>query len=123
LDEPVRALIGRAHSSLRFSESLEKRIEKSLIELESHPWGADRLDEAERVIAMAEKFSRAQTNLAKAISELTRLRSFVAGGPDSRQDYTAKSERELLALIRTKLDEMGYEIVPKALEVSCTTVG
>lgn len=117
LDEPVRALIGRANQSLRFAESLERRIEAALADLENHPWGTDRLEEAERVVAMAEKFSRAQTNLAKAVSELTRLRSFVAGGPDSRPDVSAKSEVELLEILRTKLEEMGYEIVRKAIDV------
>jgi hypothetical protein len=50
----------------------------------------------------------------KALDELTRLRSFVAGGPDSRPDLTVRSEIELRAILIQGVQAFGLRVVDKA---------
>ena len=62
------------------------------------------LASAERLIEFLEKYARTALNLTKVTDEAARLRSFVAGGADSRPDLAGLSESELSKIV---LDAAG----------------
>lgn len=54
---------------------------------------------AERLIEWLEKYARVALNFTKVVDEAARLRSFIAGGADSRPDIASLSDVDLLKKI------------------------
>lgn len=69
---------------------------------------AGTLDEAgittrvSRLVDWLEKYGRTSLTLTKVLDEVARLRSFVAGGADSRPDLSSLSDVELARIIRSQ---------------------
>jgi hypothetical protein len=119
LDAAVRSHVAAASTAIRHAESLGKRVEVALANLEKHTLqGSGDLDtalaEANALTTLFDRQSKASLNLVKALDELTRLRSFVAGGPDSRPDLTVRSEIELRAILIQGVQAFGLRVVDKA---------
>lgn len=118
LDTPLAGYVEYAARMIATSKAIEKRTAETLRRLDEAPPGEDLLDEADTLVGLHLKAAQASTGLVKAVDGLARLQSFMAGGPDSRPDLSSKSEGALLELLVTKLDAMGYEVVPKAQDVT-----
>lgn len=56
--------------------------------------------QAERQIEWLEKYARVALNFTKILDEASRLRSFVAGGADSRPDVRDLSDAQLAEAVR-----------------------
>lgn len=61
---------------------------------------ADLLARTERLIDWLERYAKVSLTFTKVVDEATRLRSFVAGGADSRPDLSSLSDSQLLEIIR-----------------------
>lgn len=107
LDQTIRGYLAVGEKSIRHAESLQTRIEKALERLATAPDADDALEEAATLVTLHDKLSKANLNLVKATDELTRLRSFLAGGPDSRADLTVMGELDLRALVVTAVKKLG----------------
>lgn len=57
--------------------------------------------ETERLIEWLDKYAKTALNLAKLTDETARLRSFVAGGADSRPDLASLSDSQLAEIVNT----------------------
>lgn len=110
LDKALRKYVAVAEQNMRQVESLGPRVEEALKALEGAE-GEDALDTANKMTILYDRMTKAGLNVVKAIDELTRLRSFLAGGPDSRPDLTVRSEIELRAMILTAVKSMGPGVV------------
>ena len=104
LDSAIRRHLAVAETSVRHAEALGQRVEEALKNLEGHKLaGAADLDtaleEASLLTVLFDRQSKAVLNLVKATDELSRLRSFVAGGADSRPDLASLSDSELAAKV------------------------
>jgi hypothetical protein len=110
LDRSVRRYVGVAERNIEAMEQLGEQI-KPLLEVlkpvlegtQSH----DALDNVERVTIIYDRLVKAGLNLTKATDELSRLRSFLSGGPDSRPDLTSASEIELRAIVVSAVRALG----------------
>lgn len=117
LTASVRRYVGVAERNLAAMEELGNQIQpllervKPLLE-QSAPAAA--LDDAERVTIVYDRLVKAGLNLVKATDELSRLTSFLSGGPDSRPDLTAMSEVELRQILIEQAEKLGLRIVPAA---------
>jgi hypothetical protein len=111
LDDAIRAGIAAANANARHCEALGKRVEDALKNLESHKLGAAPLEEANALTTLHDRMAKANLNTVKALDELSRLRSFVAGGPDSRPDITARGEHELRKMILQALVQLGLRAI------------
>jgi hypothetical protein len=69
------------------------------------------LDDPAAATLLYDRMAKAALNVTKALDELSRLRSFVDGGPDSSKELTAKSEVELRAMLLTALPKLGLRVV------------
>lgn len=67
----------------------------------------DALDSVERVTIVYDRLVKAELNLVKATDELSRLQSFLSGGPDSRPDLSSMGEIELRQTLRAALKELS----------------
>lgn len=65
------------------------------------------LANAERLVEWLEKYARIALNLTKVTDEAARLRSFVAGGADSRPDLASLSESELSKIVADAAGKSG----------------
>lgn len=108
LDDTLRSYVAVAEKSIRHAESLGKRVEKVLDELAKTPAAADQAGE---VTMLYDRMTKASLQIVKAMDELTRLRSFLAGGPDSRPDLTVKGELDLRAIVLTAVKTLGLKVV------------
>lgn len=57
------------------------------------------LAQCERLIEWLEKYARVVLNFTKVTDEAARLRSFVAGGADSRPDLSSLSDADLARIV------------------------
>jgi hypothetical protein len=115
LDETISRHIGACEKSIRIAESLGKKVEEAVKHVADVVLvgGAASLEDADKLSALFERMTKATLNVVKATDEMSRLRSFVAGGPDSRPDYTAKSEIELREMLFEHVRALGFDIVPR----------
>lgn len=113
LDDTLGTYLAVANRTIRHAEALGKRVEDALANLEAAglTGGASALDEANTITVLYDRMTKAGLQLTKALDELTRLRSFLAGGPDSRPDLTVKGEIELRALVLTAVKTLGLKVV------------
>lgn len=106
LDKALRKFVAVAEQNIRQSQSLSRRVEQTLDAIKDAE-GADALDTANKVTILYDRMVKAGLNLVKATDELSRLRSFLAGGPDSRPDLTVKGEIELRGMVLKAVKAMG----------------
>ena len=119
LDGPLRAAIAVTNKHVAIAESLADKVTEALAGLASYRLDTpeDRIQalaQADAMVTMHEKMARSGAQLVKAIDELSRLRSFIAGGPDSRPDLSSKGEKELMTMLKAAADGLGLQLVPKS---------
>lgn len=110
LDASIRRYVGVAERNIGAMEQIGTQI-TPLLELvkpllEAAAPGAA-LENAERVTIVYDRLVKAGLNLVKATDELSRLRSFLSGGPDSRPDLSSLSEVELRAIVLEAVKALG----------------
>lgn len=113
LDATLRSYIAVAEKTIRQAESLGKRVDEALVNLENAglQGGVFAIREAGAMTMLHDRMSKSSLQLVKALDELTRLRSFLAGGPDSRPDLTIKGELDLRAIVLTAVKTLGMKVV------------
>ena len=111
LDPILEKHVSACQVSIESVNSLKKALEQAIVNMQLAAPGTDSVQEAERVAAIFEKVSRASLNLVKATDELTRLRSFLDGGPDSRPDLTSRGELELRVIVLKAVQQLGWKVV------------
>ena len=110
MDRSVRRYVGVAERNIEAMEQLGEQIKPLLEVLKPVLEGTqsdDALDNVERVTIIYDRLVKAGLNLVKATDELSRLRSFLSGGPDSRPDLTSASEVELRAILVSAVRKLG----------------
>jgi hypothetical protein len=114
LDAALRSYLATCEKSVRIAESLGKKVEEAVNTLIAQMQAATDYDGAAEHATLAttlhERLSKANLNLVKSTDELTRLRSFLAGGPDSRPDLTVKGEVELRVLLFAAVKKLGLRV-------------
>ncbi len=103
LDKAIARHIAVAERAINQVEALGERVQVALDALrdtQQKPGNEVRaLEQAELLTVLFDRMSKATMNVVKATDELSRLRSFVAGGPDSRPDLGDLSDAELAAIV------------------------
>jgi hypothetical protein len=102
LDSPVVGAVAALTKAVELWARLEPKVSKFLAEFDpdaelgEKETGADR---AGKVLGLLEKLSKVVMNLTKSVDEASRLRNFLAGGPDSRTETKDMSDVELMDVI------------------------
>lgn len=115
LDLSIKRYLGICETNVKLVSDLAPKLEKlieQVAKLEDDPSAA--LVVANQVTILYDRMTKAGLNLVKAADELSRLRSFLAGGPDSRPDLSMKGEHELLDILKTTATKFGFELTPLA---------
>ncbi|MGH8897501.1 MAG: hypothetical protein ACRDZ4_10855 [Egibacteraceae bacterium] len=110
LDASIRRYVGVAERNIGALDALGEQIEPLLDKLRpilESAAPATVFDDVERVTVMYDRLVKAGLNLVKATDELSRLRSFLSGGPDSRPDLTSASEIELRTIVVQAVRALG----------------
>ena len=114
LDEQIRRYIGIAERNSKIVEELgpvladKIRAETATLDAESTSIIYDRL-------------VKADLNLVKATDELSRLRSFLSGGPDTRPDLSSLSEVELTGIFIGMIRTLGVARVQELVDAEVVT--
>lgn len=114
LDESIHAYIQSCENTVNTVLAVSHRLEEAVSNLEGRLEVNDTpqaLKVAESVSSIFERVSRGAVNIVRAADELSRLRSFASGGPDSRPDLTARSEVELRVLLFKAVQQIGCSII------------
>lgn len=109
LDTTVRSYVAVCERSIRTAESLGKKVEEAVTTLVAQVTGSPE-EQADLLTKLHERLSKANLNLVKSTDELTRLRSFLAGGPDSRPDLSVRGEHELLLVVLQAAAQLGWKV-------------
>lgn len=120
LDGTLRSYIASCETSIRIAKSLGTKVESAIETLVKGAVAGSPEEQAELLTRLHERLTKANLNLVKSTDELSRLRSFLAGGPDARADLTVKGEIELVGMILAAVRTMGWAVVDqngKAIEV------
>lgn len=115
LDQAIQKYVAIAETNIRHAALLEKRVQEALENIQVAE-SDDRLDYANKITILWERLAKTGMALTKALDELTRLRSFVAGGPDSRPDLTVKGELQLRGIVLQAVKMLGKEAVMEVLD-------
>lgn len=107
----IRRYVGVAEKNLATLEQLEPKMVAAIRAVVDAPAGAA-LEDAEAVTAIYDRLVKAGLNLVKATDELSRLQSFLSGGPDSRPDLSSLSEIELRAIVRDAVKKLNENDSP-----------
>lgn len=100
LDKQIKRYLGIAERNAQIVEELGPKLaEKARIE-------ADGLD-LESTSIVYDRLVKADLNLVKALDELSRLRSFLSGGPDTRPDLSSMGEIELRGVLLLGIKALG----------------
>lgn len=100
LDKQLKRYLGIAERNAQIVEELGPKLaEKARIE-------ADGLD-LESTSIVYDRLVKADLNLVKALDELSRLRSFLSGGPDTRPDLSSMGEIELRGVLLMGIKALG----------------
>lgn len=110
LDKVLSTTVSAAEAAISSVSGLEKQVKTALENMGLAQTGANLLQEADRVSAIYERLSKATLSLVRCTDELARLRSFLAGGPDSRPDLSSKGEIDLQAELLKAIHELGWEV-------------
>ena len=106
----VARYVGVAERNLHLMEELGEQIVPLLEPLRAAFSGvqtADALDHIERATVVYDRLVKSGLNLVKALDELHRLQSFMAGGVDSRPDLSSLGEIELRAVVIRAVAALG----------------
>jgi len=120
LDATLRSYVASCETSIRIAKSLGTKVETVIETLVKGGVTGTPEEQAELLTRLHERLTKANLNLVKSTDELSRLRSFLAGGPDARADLSVKGEIELLGIVLTAVRAMGWSVVDqsgKAIEV------
>lgn len=102
LDKQVKKFLAIAERNIdtleALGEPLAKRIKAEV--------DANSLD-AEATSIVYDRLVKAGLNLVKATDELSRLRSFLSGGPDTRPDLSSMGEIELRGVLLMGIKALG----------------
>lgn len=119
LDRSVRRYVGVAEKNLAVMESIGDDIPSILEKFKARvKVDAEAFDDLERLTVVYDRLVKAGLNLVKATDELSRLQSFLGGGPDSRPDLTAASEIHLRELLVTAIRQLGPAVVQALIGVA-----
>lgn len=110
LDETLSRYVSVCERTIRHADDLGAKVTAVLQALAASPAGPDAVEDAERMSILFERLSKAGLNLVKATDELTRLRSFVSGGPDRRADLTVAGEVQLRAIVLAGIKALGWAV-------------
>jgi hypothetical protein len=110
LDGSLTKYLAVCESTIRHLESLGKQVERHVQRLEEAADGPEH-DDVEHATVLFERLTKAGLNLVKATDELSRLRSFLAGGPDSRPDLSNRGEIELMEILFDAIRSRGWQVV------------
>lgn len=110
LDRTLAAYIGAIERSIETAKTLGDKVETAVTALLSQMTGTPE-EQAELLTRLHERLSKANLNLVKSTDELTRLRSFLAGGPDRREDITVKGELDLRMQLVAAIQQLGWRVV------------
>ena len=98
---------------MRLLEVMGPKLAAILDSVAALPAGPDALGDAESLTLLYDRMTKAGLSIVRALDELSRLRSFLAGGPDSRPDLSHRGEHELRQLLLDACDKMGLDLVPR----------
>ena len=115
LDRLLQQHLERVGRELQTIETLGTRVHAAVAALQDGqvvlgdgtPGGA-----VELLTNWYERMARAGRQVVQGLDELTRLRSFLAGGPDSRPDLGQRGEHELMQFLTNAVDKLGLKLVP-----------
>lgn len=110
LDSALEKHIKAAEAAIFNVSSLEKQVKTALENMNQSQTTGDGLQEADRVSVIYERLAKATLSLVKCTDELTRLRSFLAGGPDSRPDLSSKGELDLQKELLAVIQDLGWQV-------------
>jgi hypothetical protein len=126
LDRSIRRYVGVAERNIAAMEEIGKQIEPLLELLKGAGLGTapgTLLNDVERLTIVYDRLVKSGLNLTKATDELSRLRSFLSGGPDSRPDLTSASEIELRAIVVSAVRALGITDLKQLEAPAVTTAG
>jgi hypothetical protein len=72
--------------------------------------------DVEQTSIVYDRLVKAGLNLVKATDELSRLRSFLSGGPDTRPDLSSLGENELTAIFISMVRALGVTRVQQIID-------
>lgn len=81
----------------KLRSALEARLAAGTLE------GPELAVEADRQISWLERYAKVATGFVKIVDDVARLRSFLAGGADSRPDLSSLSDTDLKKVISSAL--------------------
>lgn len=113
LDDSIKEYVAACGVSVKVAHSLSKQVEEAVTALVGQVQGSPE-EKAELLSRLHERLSKATLNLVKSTDELTRLRSFLAGGPDQRADLNVKGELELTSMVVQAVRALGWRVVDAA---------
>lgn len=121
LDSSIKKYLVVCERTIRHAEHIGKQVSTYLERLDSAPAGPDgTMADASQATTLLERLTKAGLNLVKATDELSRLRSFLAGGPDSRPDLSGSGEAELRKMLLVAVLALGWKVTDgagRAIEV------
>jgi hypothetical protein len=109
LDVTIRTYVEAVEKSITTAKAIGEKVESTVTTLLSQLTGTPE-EQAELLTKLHERLSKANLNLVKSTDELTRLRSFVAGGPDRREDITVKGELEIRVQLLAAIKQLGWRV-------------
>lgn len=110
LDATITAYVAAIQKSIETAKALGEKVETTVTTLIGQLTGTPE-EQAELLTKLHERLSKANLNLVKSTDELTRLRSFLAGGPDRREDHTVKGELDLRVQLLAAIRQFGWRVV------------
>lgn len=120
LDQTIRSHVAACQKAVRIAEVIGDRVETAVNDLVTQIAGTPE-EKAELLTKLHERLSKATLNLVKSTDELTRLRSFLAGGPDHREDINVKGELEIRVQLLAAIQALGWRVTDadgRAIEVA-----
>jgi hypothetical protein len=114
LDALLHRYLTQAEQFLKMGQSLTAQTENALKVIASadDPGWKTPAEAGEALTNWLDRLARAGANVVKALDQLSRLRSFLAGGPDSRPDLSSRGEQDLRRMLEETLSRMGHRMVP-----------
>lgn len=113
LDETLRSYLAAGEKSIQVARALGAKVEEAVNTLVAEMTGTPE-EQAELLTKLHERLTKACLNLVKSTDELSRLRSFLAGGPDSRPDLSLQGEVELRVMLVAAVQQLGWRVMDQA---------
>lgn len=110
LDKTILSYLATIEKSIRIAESLGTKVEQAVTTLCEQITGTPQ-EQAELLTTLHDRLAKANLNLVKSTDELTRLRSFLAGGPTDRKNLDVTGEVELRSLLVVAVKQLGWTVI------------